>query len=84
VHLAEAGHPLLGESRYRREQAQHRHWPFRRIALHAAELGFAHPTTGQPLQFHAKLPGEFRHFLQAMEREQQGAQRPPGRRKRRR
>ena len=63
VHFAEAGHPVLGDPRYRPEQAAHPHWPHKRLALHARLLGFEHPVTGQPLRFEAALPAEMERFL---------------------
>lgn len=63
VHFAEAGHPVLGDPRYRPEEAAHRRWPYKRLALHAQVLGFEHPITGQPLRFESPLPAEFDRFL---------------------
>ena len=63
VHFAEAGHPVLGDPRYRPEQAAHPHWPHKRLALHARLLGFEHPVTGQPLRFEAALPAEMERFI---------------------
>jgi 23S rRNA pseudouridine1911/1915/1917 synthase len=63
VHFAEAGHPVFGDPRYRPENAAHRHWPHRRLALHARLLGFEHPATNQPLRFEAALPEEMERFL---------------------
>lgn len=62
VHFAESGHPILGDPRYRPELAEHAHWPFKRIALHAETLGLTHPDTGEALQFTAPWPQEFRDF----------------------
>lgn len=62
VHLAEANHPILGDPRYRSHQATHRHWPYRRLALHAESLGFEHPVTGEKLSFTSSWPDEFRAF----------------------
>jgi 23S rRNA pseudouridine1911/1915/1917 synthase len=59
VHFAEMGHPVLGDRRYGAAQAAHPAWLYRRLALHAASLGFSHPVTGEPLEFHAPLPREF-------------------------
>ncbi|HMP79509.1 MAG TPA: RluA family pseudouridine synthase [Pirellulaceae bacterium] len=70
VHLAELGHPIIGETRYRRQQAAHRAWPFRRLALHAAQLAFDHPVSGQRLQFSSELPGPFHHFFRQQSRDQ--------------
>jgi 23S rRNA pseudouridine1911/1915/1917 synthase len=63
VHFAEAGHPVLGDTRYQPELAAHAHWPHRRLALHARLLGFEHPVTGEPLRFEAPLPDEMERFV---------------------
>ncbi len=63
VHFAEAGHPVLGDDRYRAELARHRRWTARRLALHATTLGFEHPRTGETLRFQSPLPPEFERFL---------------------
>jgi 23S rRNA pseudouridine1911/1915/1917 synthase len=68
VHLAEAEHPVLGDPRYRPQQAEHWAWPYRRIALHAESLGFEHPRTGEPLSFHSSWPKEFRDFQRIVKR----------------
>lgn len=62
VHFAEAGHPVLGDPRYRPDLAEHPDWPYRRLALHAALLAFEHPETGEALQFTSPLPVEFANF----------------------
>ncbi len=63
VHFAEAGHPVLGDPRYRPELAAHPHWPYKRLALHARLLAFEHPVTGQELRFEAPLPAEMERFI---------------------
>jgi 23S rRNA pseudouridine1911/1915/1917 synthase len=72
VHLADLGHPILGDPRYRRDLATHRAWPYRRIALHAESLGFEHPSTGQPMRFVAQWPQEFRDFQRSMSKARSG------------
>ncbi|MCC7339181.1 MAG: RluA family pseudouridine synthase [Pirellulaceae bacterium] len=62
VHLADAGHPIIGDPRYQAELAEHPCWPLKRIALHAETLGLTHPETGEALQFSAPWPQEFRDF----------------------
>jgi 23S rRNA-/tRNA-specific pseudouridylate synthase len=37
-----------------------------RTFLHAAELGFAHPISGEPLRFQSPLPAELQHLLDAL------------------
>jgi 23S rRNA pseudouridine1911/1915/1917 synthase len=68
VHLASAGHPVVGDPVYlRRIPAAAARLPrdqrepmldFPRQALHAARLGFAHPRTGAPLSFTTPLPDD--------------------------
>ena len=66
IQLAEAGHPLCGEKVYNKPL---RGEPIadksgaQRQALHAAELGFPHPVTGQPLHFQMPLPADFQQLL---------------------
>jgi 23S rRNA pseudouridine1911/1915/1917 synthase len=59
IHLAEAGHPICGDKVYR--------GPFpgtpiadesgaSRVALHAADLAFVHPITGEVLRFNMPIP----------------------------
>jgi len=57
VHLAEAGHPLYGERVYVPKGMALPAAP--RLMLHAAELGFAHPATGEQLRFSSPLPRDF-------------------------
>ncbi len=64
VHLAELGHPVIGDTRYRVREARHRRWHIKRLALHAATLGFDHPVTGQPLTFQAVIPTPLRRFIE--------------------
>jgi 23S rRNA pseudouridine1911/1915/1917 synthase len=58
IHLAEAGHPLLGEMVYVRDFKGT--WlPAPRLMLHATELGFIHPQTGRELRFTDPPPEDF-------------------------
>jgi 23S rRNA pseudouridine1911/1915/1917 synthase len=65
VHFSEIGHPVLGDVRYRPDEARHRAWKVRRLALHAAALGFTHPETELQLRFESPLPADFTDFLSA-------------------
>jgi 23S rRNA pseudouridine1911/1915/1917 synthase len=72
VHFAEAGHPVLGDPRYRPDLATtHHRWPHERLALHARLLGFEHPATGQELRFESPLPREMLAFTAVAGREPQ-------------
>ncbi len=67
VHLASIGHALLGDPVYGRTPAPLRallvELGFRRQALHAAQLGFLHPRTGETLTFSSELPRDMRELL---------------------
>jgi 23S rRNA pseudouridine1911/1915/1917 synthase len=69
IHLAERGHPLCGEKVYN----QRLYGPpipdtsgAPRLALHAAELGFVHPVTGEELRFEMPLPEDLAQFLKQL------------------
>ena len=70
VHMASLGHALLGDPVYGRTPAPlsellKRHG-FARQALHAAELGFRHPATGQTLSFQSPVPSDMQELLSAL------------------
>jgi 23S rRNA pseudouridine955/2504/2580 synthase len=61
VHLAHAGHPIVGDDKYgdfalNRELKQ-------RLLLHAARLAFRHPTTGESMKLESPLPAEMKAFV---------------------
>lgn len=61
IHLAEQGHPLVGETVYVRDLLRAGGKPIAcpRLLLHAATLGFDHPVTGKSLRFASDLPPDF-------------------------
>jgi 23S rRNA pseudouridine1911/1915/1917 synthase len=67
VHCASIGHALLGDPLYGRTpkalRALLERIGFARQALHAAELGFVHPVTGEVLQFTSPLPHDMRELI---------------------
>lgn len=67
VHCASIGHPLLGDPAYGRTPKQLRpvleRIGFARQALHAAELGFQHPVTGEMVQFRSDLPSDMMELI---------------------
>ena len=65
IHLAEAGHPLVGETVYIRDYAGPV-IPAARLALHAQTLGFAHPVTGEHVQLASPLPPDFVAIVRAL------------------
>jgi tRNA pseudouridine32 synthase/23S rRNA pseudouridine746 synthase len=58
VHLQAIGHPILGDPLYGPDAKASMAAPIQRLHLHASRLGFAHPSSGQPLQFTAPTPFE--------------------------
>ncbi len=70
VHLADAGHPLLGDPVYGRSASDPRvravEKALGRQALHAAHLEFAHPITGERLSFTTAPPRDFEEALAAL------------------
>lgn len=61
IHLAESGHPLVGEDVYDRDhrKAELPLISSPRLLLHAATLGFRHPITGAPVALKSPLPPDF-------------------------
>jgi 23S rRNA pseudouridine1911/1915/1917 synthase len=66
VHMAFAGHPLVGDATYGRRQGPAAVEAFPRQALHAASLGFVHPLTGEALRFEAPLPADMQALIAAL------------------
>lgn len=52
VHLAALGHPILGDELYAGSAANRAP----RLQLHAAEIAFVHPQTGNPVKFSSPAP----------------------------
>lgn len=81
VHMAHTGHPLIGDplygaqptaaraalrkSGYSEEQIESV-MGFPRQALHACEIGFIHPATGQPMTFEAPLPEDMEDLAKTL------------------
>ena len=56
IHLAEMGHPVVGEKVYRPMNQASCKAKFHRQALHAQTLGFVHPILGHEVKVEAPLP----------------------------
>ena len=72
VHCASIGHALLGDPVYGRIPKPLRpvleELGFARQALHAAELGFVHPLTGESLRFRSDLPQDMQELIDQLRR----------------
>ncbi|QDU18414.1 RluA family pseudouridine synthase [Urbifossiella limnaea] len=69
IHLSEAGHPVCGDKVYCKKPngevvADASGAP--RLALHATELGFAHPASGAALHWDMPLPPDLAKFVAAL------------------
>ncbi len=58
VHMADLGHPVVGDRKYGSEED-----PMRRLGLHAYMLCFTHPVTGKHLRFETPVPFCFEKLL---------------------
>jgi 23S rRNA pseudouridine1911/1915/1917 synthase len=69
IHLSEAGHPVCGDKVYVKRSTgevfdDRSGAP--RLALHATELGFTHPATGEPMHWDMPLPGDLHKFVERL------------------
>ncbi|EAC5533310.1 RluA family pseudouridine synthase [Listeria monocytogenes] len=65
VHLKYIGHPLAGDPKYGPKNTIKGNGQF----LHAAKLGFDHPTTNERMTFEAPLPSSFEKALKSLRQE---------------
>ncbi len=66
IHLAELGHPICGDIKYRGPFGKPQvvdDSKIRRMALHAADLRFEHPTSGMLMQFQTHWPADMQRYL---------------------
>ncbi len=74
VHLAHSGHPIVGDPKYGDFEANRAlargALRFDRMFLHARQLRFTHPATGESLTLIAPLPPECEKLLAALRRSQ--------------
>ncbi|MEX5748244.1 RluA family pseudouridine synthase [Massilia sp. X63] len=70
VHLASSGFPILGDEKYgdfalnkQLQKANSERGALKRMFLHAYQITFTHPDSGQPMTLRAPLPAECDRFL---------------------
>jgi len=70
VHLAEHGHPVLGDPLYGKSigdpELRRVSTELGRQALHAVLLAFTHPITGEPMRFETEPPESFQRALESL------------------
>lgn len=67
IHLAEAGHPVLGDKIYGNAGSSRR---FPRVALHAAVLGFDHPSTQLKMRFDVPMADDMEKLRRELTRQE--------------
>jgi tRNA pseudouridine65 synthase len=68
-HLKHISHPLIGDVRYGKGEHNRlfrERFGLHRLALHALELAFDHPATGEPLRITAPVPEDLARPLREM------------------
>lgn len=68
-HMKHLSHPLIGDTRYgdgKENRRVREQYGLLRLALHAAEIRFRHPHTGEPLSVKAPPPDDLRVPLERM------------------
>jgi 23S rRNA pseudouridine955/2504/2580 synthase len=75
VHLASSGFPIAGDDKYgdfglnrALQKAEGTRNALKRMFLHAYQITFLHPDTGQPVTLKAPLPPECERFLKSLEK----------------
>lgn len=69
IHMAEAGHLVCGDPKYAQpylDEMVRDNSQAPRLALHAAELGFVHPVTGEELFFQMAFPPDLEDFARSL------------------
>jgi 23S rRNA pseudouridine1911/1915/1917 synthase len=66
VHLSAIGHPVVGDRLYGAPASPAGLPPLERFFLHAREIEFQQPATGEVVHIEAPLPVEFTQLLQAL------------------
>ena len=61
VHMKELGCPVAGDKQYGARTN-----PIGRLCLHANELSFTHPATGEQVTFKAKMPRDFNRVFRSI------------------
>jgi 23S rRNA pseudouridine955/2504/2580 synthase len=75
VHLASSGFPIVGDDKYgdfglnrALQKAEGERIALKRMFLHAYQITFLHPETGQPVTLNAPLAPECERFLKSLEK----------------
>ena len=69
VHMAAIRHPCVGDLTYGADPVLARHLGLTRQWLHARELGFDHPATGERITVTSPFPADLQHALDILRQE---------------
>jgi len=58
VHMADKGHPIVGDRKYGKTGDG-----YRRLALHSKSISFKHPASGEQMIFETKVPNYFNELI---------------------
>ncbi|MBN2589502.1 MAG: RNA pseudouridine synthase [Sedimentisphaerales bacterium] len=56
VHMADRGHPIVGDRKYGKDKDMN-------LALHSKSISFKHPVTGEQMSFDTKIPDYFNRLM---------------------
>ncbi len=66
VHLSAQHHPCVGDTMYGADPVLSARLGLTRQWLHAVQLGFAHPATGEWVEFESGYPADLQHALEVL------------------
>ena len=66
VHMAAQRHPCVGDAMYGADPTISAHLGLTRQWLHAMQLGFTHPATGDRVEFSSVYPADLQHALDVL------------------
>lgn len=66
VHMSAQRHPCVGDSMYGADPTLSERLGLERQWLHAMRLGFAHPRTGEPVEFESTYAADLEHALDVL------------------
>ncbi len=66
VHMAAQRHPCVGDAMYGADPTISARLGLTRQWLHAKRLGFAHPASGDPVEFESGYPADLQHALEVL------------------
>ena len=74
VHMAQLGHPMIGDTMYGGHTFEAGDFRFDRQALHAYEITFIHPVTLESMTIQAPLPEDMRGLIEILRQGEAGGQ----------